>query len=432
MAHPLDAAGPGDAPRDLLGEVYPWYQADETFGIATVVGTFRSAPRRPGAAMAVSAAGEVVGSVSGGCVEGAVYEAVQEACRTGLARLETYGVSDDDAFAVGLTCGGVLDVYIEPVSRATFPELADVMRSLEENEPVAVATVVSAPGPGPDLAPSGAGAGAGALAAAVGRRLVVWPDRAAGSLGSAGLDQTVAQDVRGMLRSGATGLRHYTADGRREGGDVAVFTQAFPPPPRMLVFGAIDFAAAVARIGAFLGYRVTVCDARPVFATPARFPDADEVVVRWPHDYLAGEAAAGRIDGRTVITVLTHDPKFDVPLLLTALRLPALAYVGALGSRRTHLDRLARLREAGLGPTELARLRSPVGLDLGGRTPEETAVSIAAEIIASAYGGSGLPLHDTDGPVHDPVHGVGRAIGRDGCSTATATATSRGAPADAG
>jgi xanthine dehydrogenase accessory factor len=399
MAHPLDDAGPGDTPRDLLGQVYPWYQAGETFGLATVVGTFRSAPRRPGAAMAVSAAGEVVGSVSGGCVEGAVYEAVQEACRSGQPRLETYGVSDDDAFAVGLTCGGVLDVYIEPVSRASFPQLEAVMRSLAANEPVAVATIV----------------------AGGGGRLVVWPDRTAGSLGSAGLERTVAEDARGMLRSGATGLRHYTAAGRREGGDVAVFTQAFLPPPRMLVFGAIDFAAAVARIGAFLGYRVTVCDARPVFATAARFPDADEVVVRWPHDYLAEQAAAGRIDGRTVITVLTHDPKFDVPLLLTALRMPALAYVGALGSRRTHLDRLARLREAGLGPAELARLRSPVGLDLGGRTPEETAVSIAAEIIASAHGGTGLPLHDTDGPVHGPIRRDGRS-----------TPAPHGAPAEAG
>jgi xanthine dehydrogenase accessory factor len=163
----------------------------------------------------------------------------------------------------------------------------------------------------------------------------------------------------------------------------------------MLVFGAIDFAAAVARAGKFLGYRVTVCDARPIFATNARFPDADEVVVDWPHRYLAKTP----IDPRTVICVLTHDPKFDVPLLEVALRTPA-GYIGAMGSRRTHDDRLARLREAGLTEDELARLRSPIGLDLGARTPEETAVSVAAELIQLRWGGSGQPLTDTSGRIH--------------------------------
>jgi xanthine dehydrogenase accessory factor len=163
----------------------------------------------------------------------------------------------------------------------------------------------------------------------------------------------------------------------------------------MLVFGAIDFAAAVARAGKFLGYRVTVCDARPIFATRARFPDADEVVTDWPHRYLAGQA----VDARTVICVLTHDPKFDVPLLEVALRTPA-AYIGAMGSRRTHDDRLARLREVGLTEDELARLRSPIGLDLGARTPEETAVAIAAELIQLRWGGSGRPLTATTGRIH--------------------------------
>jgi len=178
-----------------------------------------------------------------------------------------------------------------------------------------------------------------------------------------------------------------------------VFVWSFAPKPRMLVFGAIDFAAAVARVGSFLGYRVTVCDARPVFATARRFPDADEVVVEWPHRYLQTEADAGRIDERTVLCVLTHDPKFDVPLLEVALRLPV-AYVGAMGSRRTHEERLDRLREAGLSKEEIARLSSPIGLDLGARTPEETAVSIAAEIIAGRWGGSGEPLTETSGRIH--------------------------------
>jgi xanthine dehydrogenase accessory factor len=179
-----------------------------------------------------------------------------------------------------------------------------------------------------------------------------------------------------------------------------VFVQSFAPPPRMLVFGAIDYAAAVARIGSFLGYRVTVCDARPLFATPDRFPSAAEVVVDWPHRYLQREADCGKLDSRTVVCVLTHDPKFDVPTLSRALRLPQLAYVGAMGSRQTHFDRLERLREAGLTDIELSRLSSPVGLDLGGRTPEETAVSIAAEIIAARSGGSGARLRDLNQPIH--------------------------------
>jgi xanthine dehydrogenase accessory factor len=180
-----------------------------------------------------------------------------------------------------------------------------------------------------------------------------------------------------------------------------VFVWAFAPAPRMLVFGAIDFAAAVARVGEFLGYHVTVCDARPVFATNTRFPHADEVVVSWPHKYLRAESVAGRIDRRTVICVLTHDPKFDVPVLELALRLPEVAYVGAMGSRRTHEDRLDRLREAGLTDEELTRLSSPIGLDLGARTPEETAVSIAAEIIAGRWGGTGDRLSSTAGRIHE-------------------------------
>ncbi len=192
----------------------------------------------------------------------------------------------------------------------------------------------------------------------------------------------------------------YGPDGERRGEGMRVFVWAFAPKPRMLVFGAIDFAAAVARVGAFLGYHVTVCDARPVFATATRFPEADEVVVDWPHRYLNAEIEAGRIDQRTAICVLTHDPKFDVPLLAVALRLPEVAYVGAMGSRRTHDDRMKRLREEGISEEHLARLSSPIGLDLGARTPEETAISIAAEIIAGHWGGSGQRLAGTEGRIH--------------------------------
>ena len=221
-----------------------------------------------------------------------------------------------------------------------------------------------------------------------------------GSLGSARVDEAVHGDAVGLLASGHSATLTYGPHGERRGEGMRVFVWAFAPAPRMLVFGAIDFAAAVARIGSFLDYKVTVCDARPVFATNARFPHADEVVVEWPHRYLAREADEGRVDGRTVIAVLTHDPKFDVPLLEVALRLPAVAYVGAMGSRRTHEDRLERLREAGLTAGELKPLSSPIGLDLGARTPEETAVSIAAEIIAKQWGGSGEHLSHASGPIH--------------------------------
>ena len=370
--------------RDVLPELLEWWKAGETVGVGTVVATFRSAPRPPGASMLVGPDGTAVGSVSGGCVEGAVYELAQDVVASKEPVLQRYGVSDDDAFAVGLTCGGILDVYVEEVSRETFPELEEVAADIEAGQPVALATVIEHPDP-----------------ARLGRRLIIRPDTPSlGSLGSDRADDAVHDDALGLLAAGTNATLTYGPDGERRGEGMRVFVWSFAPKPRMLVFGAIDFAAAVARVGSFLGYRVTVCDARPVFATHSRFPDADEVVVDWPHRYLAAEADAGRIDPRTVMTVLTHDPKFDVPLLEVALRLPQVAYVGAMGSRRTHEDRLARLREAGLQESEIARLSSPIGLDLGARTPEETAVSIAAEIIAGRWGGSGQPLAVRHGRIH--------------------------------
>jgi xanthine dehydrogenase accessory factor len=367
--------------RDILDQITKWWESGERFGLATVVRTFRSAPREPGAALAVSAAGEVTGSVSGGCVEGAVYEVAREVTDTGVPALQTYGVSDDDAFAVGLTCGGIIDIFVESMDRQAFPELGEVAAAVSRGDPVAIATVIAGPGH-------------------VGARRVIWGNastgQAAGCLGAgARLDDAVDDDARGMLALGLTGVRRYGAHGERRGDELSVFVNSFAPPPRMLVFGAIDFAAAVARAGKFLGYRVTVCDARGLFATRARFPPADEVVVDWPHRYLAGQD----VDQRTVICVLTHDPKFDVPLLEVALRTPA-AYIGAMGSRRTHQDRMSRLREVGLNEQELARLRSPIGLDLGARTPEETAVSVAAELIQLRWGGSGQPLTSTRGRIH--------------------------------
>src|ERR1700761_8816341 len=378
--------------RDILSRISKWWEAGESFGLATVTRTYRSAPRDPGAALAVHTGDdhEVVGSVSGGCVEGAVYELALDVCRTGQPVFETYGVSDDDAFAVGLTCGGIIDIFVERIDRESFPELGEIAAAVERGEPVAVATVIDGPG-------------------RIGARRIIWADDTAGStaggqgrrsgesgtLGLARLDAAVDDDARGMLAQGQTGIRRYGADGERLGDELSVFVNSFAPAPRMLVFGAIDFAASVARVGKFLGYHVTVCDARKVFATASRFPDADQIVVDWPHRFLAGTD----VDARTVICVLTHDPKFDVPVLEVALRTPA-GYIGAMGSRRTHEDRLARLLEAGLTEEELGRLRSPIGLDLGARTPEETAVSIAAELIQLRWGGSGQALTDTAGRIH--------------------------------
>jgi xanthine dehydrogenase accessory factor len=362
--------------REILPALGGWYAARKPFGLATVVAVSRSAPRGPGAAMAVGPDDEVVGSVSGGCVEGAVFELAKEVVESGRAQLRTFGYSAADAFAVGLTCGGEITVLVRPVSPAADPSFADVAAAVAAHRPVVTATVTDGP------APRGA-------------TLAVWPDAVSGTLGTEGLDAAVTADARGELAQGATVIRHYGPRGERREDDVTVFLQSFAPPPRMLVFGAIDFAAAVARIGAFLGYRVTVCDARPVFATAKRFPEGVEVVVDWPHRYLRGTDT----DDRTVICVLTHEPKFDVPLLEAALRMPS-AYIGAMGSRRTHADRVQQLREAGLGDHELARLRSPIGLDLGARTPEEVAVSVAAEIVALRWGGSGAPLTATAGAIH--------------------------------
>ncbi len=375
--------------REVMDELLAWWRAGESVGVGTVVATWRSAPRPAGASMLVGPGGEAVGSVSGGCVEGALYELNQEVRESGRSSLQRYGVSDDDAFSVGLTCGGILDVFVERVDARSFPELGDVAADIEAGRPVAVCTVIAHPD-----------------SAHVGRRLVVRPEDASepvlGTLGSERADAAVTDDVRGLLASGRTETLTYGPDGERRGEGMRVFVASYAPKPRMLVFGAIDFAAAVARVGSFLGYRVTVCDARPVFATRSRFPEADEVVVEWPHRYLAAEARTGRVDGRTVLAVLTHDPKFDVPLLEVALRLDV-AYVGAMGSRRTHQERLERLQEAGLTEAELGRLSSPIGLDLGARTPEETAVSIAAEIIQLRWGGRGRRLADLEGPIH---HGV--------------------------
>ncbi|MFH8991276.1 XdhC family protein [Streptomyces sp. NPDC017940] len=397
---------------DIAEELDRWVEQGRAFAVATVVAVGGSAPRQPGAALAVDSEGTVIGSVSGGCVEGAVYELCRQALDDGETVLERFGYSDDDAFAVGLTCGGVIDILVAPVraDSPARPVLGSALAAAARGEAAAVARVTEGP------------------AELMGRVLLVRADGGAGPEGVAhgdgppydeeaphtaaagyegglgghpDLDLTVAAEARALLDAGCTGTVVIGARGSRCGEPLTVLVESSVPPPRMIVFGAIDFASALVRVGKFLGYHVTVCDARPVFATPARFPDADEVVVEWPHEYLERTGT----DGRTVLCVLTHDAKFDVPLLRLALRLPV-AYVGAMGSRRTYLERNRRLREVGVGDVELARLRSPIGLDLGARTPEETALSIAAEIVAVRRGGQGrslagghTPIHHEGGPV---------------------------------
>ncbi|WP_405823666.1 XdhC family protein [Streptomyces sp. NBC_01390] len=380
---------------DIAEELHRWVEQGRDFAVATVVAVSGSAPRRPGAALAVDADGTAIGSVSGGCVEGAVYELCQQALVDGESVLERFGYSDDDAFAVGLTCGGVIDILVTPV-RASAPArsvFASALAAAANGEAAAVARIVSGPG---EL---------------LGRPLFVGPDGSyEGGFGAhPELDRTVAAEARALLDAGRTGTLEIGERGSRCGAPLTVLVESSVPPPRMIVFGAIDFASALARMGKFLGYHVTVCDARPVFATRARFPEADEIVVEWPHRYLERTA----VDARTVLCVLTHDAKFDVPLLQLALRLPV-AYVGAMGSRRTHLDRNERLREVGVTELELARLRSPIGLDLGARTPEETALSIMSEIVANRRGGSGVSLTGAHTPIHHDVTSVSVPAGRIG------------------
>ncbi|MDN0196545.1 XdhC/CoxI family protein [Streptomyces sp. S.PNR 29] len=363
---------------DLAEELSRWAEEGRDFAVATVVSVGGSAPRGPGAALAVDSEGTVIGSVSGGCVEGAVYDLCRQALADGETVLERFGYSDEDAFAVGLTCGGVIDVLVTPVG-AQAPLFRAALSAAARNEPTALARVARGP------------------AHLLGRALLVRPDGSyeGGLGGEAGLDRTAAAEASALLETGRTGTVELSEDGTHCPGGLSLLVEASVPPPRMLVFGAVDFAAALVRAGKFLGYHVTVCDARPIFATRARFPEADDIVVDWPHRYLRRTDT----DRRTVLCVLTHDAKFDIPLLEEALRMPV-AYVGAMGSRRTHADRHRRLREAGLSERELARLRSPIGLDLGARTPEETALSIAAEIVASRRGGTGLPLTDSETPIH--------------------------------
>jgi xanthine dehydrogenase accessory factor len=343
---------------------------------ATLVGVDGSAPLDPGATMLVGADGRIEGSVTGGCVEGALYEEAQALFAGGEPHVVTYGVSDEAAAGVGLMCGGTVHVFVHELPEASRPVLEAVSDRVRAGEPVAVARVLEGPQRGAIMA--------------------VFPDGCVGALGGTSLfDDAVARDARGFIEQGMSGTRRYGAGGEALGDEVAVHMHAFTTAPRLVVFGAIDFSAAVVTLGKQLGYRTTICDARAPFLKSGRFAVADELVVDWPDRYLATQS----LTPRDVVLVFTHDSKFDVPAVQAALETPA-GYIGALGSRRTHEDRLRRLREAGVADKALERLSSPCGLDIGGRTPAETAVSVLGEVIAHRHGRHGLPLADTGGSIH--------------------------------
>ncbi|WP_461172524.1 XdhC family protein [Arthrobacter sp. Z1-9] len=397
---------------DLIPSLGGWAPAlaGQRFAVATIVRASGSVPRPVGSSMLVSDAGAVLGSLSGGCVEGAVVAAALESMDDGAARLETFGYSAADAFAVGLTCGGELDVHIEPANGNHGGRLAEALLQLAAcgpDEPVALVRRLDAGG-------SGAVVISRPAAADVSRHpeLRVLLDLP----GDSGAGRARSEQLESFLRNGATGVLHLAGPGLCTG-EATLLVESRLAPPRMLVFGANDFSAALLPAAKPVGYHVTLIDARPAFASQTRFQAADEVFTAWPHHYLAAEAAAGRVDARTVICVLTHDPKFDVPLLETALALDV-AFIGALGSRRSHVQRVGALLDNGVRPERIAQLHSPLGLDLGAVTPAEVAVSVLAEVIAARHpGASHQPLRETSGPIHQeraakpaPTHSLKQEI----------------------
>ncbi|GHD12429.1 XdhC family protein [Zhihengliuella salsuginis] len=378
---------------DLLTALGGWLPAQRgrRCAVATIVASGGSVPRPPGTSMLVSEDGELLGSLSGGCVEGAVVEAALESLHDGGSRLEHFGYSADDAFAAGLTCGGELEVHIGPAADGELAALGGLPGSGDAAAPLALIRRLDAPG-GSVVVRDPAGfraAGSAELAGLLG--------------GDATLVDSAAAQLESLLRGGRSGLLRLASPAGCAGSGAAepaaLFVESRLPAPRLLVFGANDFGAALLPAGKLLGYHVTLCDAREAFAGQARFRAADHVSTDWPHRYLAAEAAAGRIDHRTAVCVLGHDPKFDIPLLRTALALK-LAYVGAMGSRRSHRQRIDALLAEQTAPESLQRLHSPIGLDLGAVTPAEVAVSIAAEIIAVRTAAPATELRAGSGPIH--------------------------------
>ena len=358
--------------RELIDTLEAWQAAGIPVGRAVVVRTFGSAPRPEGAVLLAGPDGRIAGSVSGGCVEGAAYDEIERARREGVSRVIRYGISDEQAWDVGLACGGTIDVLVEPAIRS---EVVAAGADLEHGR--AIVTPLPADSPGEAFGPHEPGPGAPPAAP-----LVVGDDGSlAGSLGDPALD---AELVRSGLAALAAGTSRTVELGGR-----SLFVEAYPVRPRLVVVGAVQVAIPLVAVARELGYETVVIDGRAAFATRDRFPTADRLVVGWP-DEVADEIGLGPADA---VAVLTHDVKFDEPAIVEALR-RGCRYVGAVGSRKTQAERRERLRAAGVTDAELARLRGPIGLDLGGRAPAETALAIMAEIVAERHGGSGRPMLD--------------------------------------
>ncbi len=343
---------------------------------ATLVERIGSAPLDPGAQMLVDDRGSIEGSVTGGCVEAALVEEAQGILAGEDPRVVTYGVSDEEAVGVGLMCGGTVRVFVHEHGNDSLAALEAVAGARAADEPVALATLLD-------------GDRAGA-------KMSILIEGVVGGLGLTELlDHSVERDARGQLDEGVSRIRRYGVGGDLMGSELAVYIQAFSTQPLMVIFGAIDFSAEMAKVAGEIGYRVTICDARASFVESSRFSRAAEVVVDWPDRYLEGR----ELGPRDVVLVFTHDAKFDEPALIAALATDA-GYVGALGSRQTQTRRLERLRDAGLAAESIARIHAPCGLDVGARTPPETVVSILAEVIAVRTGRGGEPLQETSGPIH--------------------------------
>lgn len=366
--------------RDLLADYEALLSDGAPVGRAVVTKVFGSAPQPEGATLLANAAGRMAGSVSGGCVEAATVEAIREAIALGAPKLVAFSVSDELAWQVGLSCGGTIEVLIEPAVRrellaaAGGPGGVVLATVVEEGDALGAALVVDEEG------------GAGDPLPPVGNSRGAWAEAMRELASVAGAVESAA---RHALAREASRTERFESPG---GHQLAVFLEVFPRPPRLVVFGAVHVAAELVKLAHALGYRTIVADGRPALLTRERFPDADELVLGWP------EEAFGRagLDRATYVCVLTHDPKFDDPALLLALRSPA-AYVGAIGSRKTQAARLKRLSAAGLSDSELARLRGPIGLDLGGRRPAETALAILAEMTAVRYGATAQPMRELQG-----------------------------------
>ncbi len=348
---------------------------------ATLVERIGSAPLDPGAQMLIDDRGSIEGSVTGGCVEGALVDEAERVLSGGEARVVTYGVSDEAAAGVGLMCGGTVRVFVHEYGKDSLDRLDAVADARAAGAPVALATVIEGKRAGASMA--------------------ILSDGVSGGLGVADLlDRNAERDARGQLDEGVSRIRRYGTAGEVMGSELPVYIQAFSSRPRMVIFGAIDFSAEMANVAGDVGYKVTICDAREPFLQSPRFSRNAEVVVSWPDRYLEGE----ELGPRDVVLVFTHDPKFDEPALISALASGA-GYVGALGSRRTQKQRVERLQHAGLDAAAIDRIHAPCGLDLGARTPSETAVSVLAEVIAFRTGRSGESLGETSGPIHAQVAG---------------------------